>query len=137
MKSFTIAASAMLLASVASGRVINKARQATDSATPETAAVRNGFELDVTTANLGLSDYYSRETGQIIVQIDAADTLQHTVVRSVDDDVVCTILDAQNFQIRKIGGDLSDEYKPDPWDVKAARIECFFEGEEPSYQTVQ
>lgn len=146
MKSLTfiIAAAAASMASLVSGRVINKARTAPEPATisavgapamaetPSVSKHRQAFELDVTTSIGGLQDFYSREDGFIVVQIEQGDILQSTVVRSVRDDVVCTIRDPDEFQIRKIGGELSDHYEPETNDPVAASISCFFEEEEPA-----
>lgn len=145
---FTIAASAMLMATLTSARVINKAREApapnatsavgapvaAETYTPavEDKPNRQAFELDVTTTNLGLKDYYSRDDGFIVVRIDQGDVLESATVRSVGDNVVCTIRDTNGWQVRKIGGDLSDTYEREEWEPVAGSVSCFFEGEEPT-----
>jgi hypothetical protein len=132
-----IAAAAILMASLSSARTINKVRE--EAPTPSTVSPstnppdvstpnRQAFELDVTSANLGLQDYYSRDDGYIVVKIEAGDVLQSATVRSVGDNVICTIRDTQGFQIRKFGGaDLSDTYDKEDWEPPAGSIGCFFE----------
>jgi len=120
----TFAISALSIASLASARSINKAR------TSEVAAPKQAFELDVTTTLNGLQDYYSRDDGFIYVNIAQDDNVESATVRSVNNDVTCTISDIRGYAIRSFGGQFPDTYERQPWENDHAdSIGCFFPGE--------
>lgn len=156
MKGTFFAVSTLSVASLASARTINKARNAAEvtatsavgepvmvtatSAVGEPVATsatpRNGFELDVTTSKLGLKDYYSREDNYIFVNIGEDDALLTTTVRSVKNDVTCTVKDIYGYQVRKFGGEHPDSIDFTEFEGEHAyTIGCYFDGEEGDLTT--
>ena len=137
-----------VVSSVASARVINRARSAETvtatsavgkpvQATP-TASARNGFELDVTTSKLGEQNLFSREDEFIHVSIAEDDVLEKATLRSVKDDVTCTVKDIYGFQVRKFGGEHPDSIELSEFEGQHAyTIGCFFDGEEHDIATYQ
>jgi hypothetical protein len=124
--------SAVSLATLSSARTINKVRSSTHSQEISYPLTTNqAFELDVTTDELGLSDYYSREDGFIYVKIDLTDNIASAAVRSVKNDVTCTLKDVRGYVIRSFGGiGGQQEYVRQPYEQDhAASIGCFFPGE--------
>jgi hypothetical protein len=122
MKVTSIATSTLSLAALSSARVINKARTV---GAPTTAPTGQAFELDVTTSNLGLKDYYSRTDGFIHVPITHGDTVLSATVRSVNDDVTC-LIQGVTGQIRKIGGEFPDTYTREGFEEQAVSVRCDF-----------
>ncbi|KPI42782.1 uncharacterized protein AB675_2109 [Cyphellophora attinorum] len=116
--------SALSLTTIASARTINRIRSSTHSQEISYPVTTNqAFELDVTTDKLGLSDYYSREDGFIFVNIDPTNNIASAAVRSVKNDVTCTLKDVRGYVIRSFGGvGGQQEYVRQPWEEDHAAI---------------